>query len=152
MTLAEVLRDAGYETAAVVGGPLLRALYGHDQGFGLYDDSTARSAGKRTGASPRRRSSTGPSRGSATGTSEARDVPFFLFLHLWDVHYDYAPPPPYDAMFDPDYAGDLDATNFDAQPGDQRGHGPRAISSTCSPSTTARSASPTTSSDAHRRA
>ena len=38
--------------------------------------------------------------------------PFFLFLHYWDVHYDYAPPSPYDAMFDPDYSGDVAAANF----------------------------------------
>ncbi|MBN2489844.1 MAG: sulfatase-like hydrolase/transferase [Planctomycetes bacterium] len=25
--------------------------------------------------------------------------PFFLFIHLWDVHHDYIPPPPYDALF-----------------------------------------------------
>jgi len=26
-------------------------------------------------------------------------------VHLWDVHYDLYPPPPYDRMFDPDYTG-----------------------------------------------
>jgi hypothetical protein len=34
-----------------------------------------------------------------------RAKPFFVFLHLWDVHYDYNPPPPYDTMFDPTYDG-----------------------------------------------
>ncbi len=32
---------------------------------------------------------------------------FFLFLHFWDPHYDYIPPPPYDTMFDPDYEGPI---------------------------------------------
>jgi arylsulfatase A-like enzyme len=52
--------------------------------------------------------------------------PFFLFLHYWDVHYDYAPPAPYDEIFDPDYSGDVTADNFirneairsDMEPGD----------------------------------
>jgi hypothetical protein len=35
-----------------------------------------------------------------------------LFLHYWDVHYDYDPPAPYDAMFDPDYDGAIDPTGF----------------------------------------
>src|SRR6185436_11342664 len=37
---------------------------------------------------------------------------FFLFLHYWDVHYDYAPGAPYDSMFDPDYRGDVSGDNF----------------------------------------
>jgi arylsulfatase A-like enzyme len=30
-----------------------------------------------------------------------RSRPFFLFVHLWEPHYDYIPPPPYDKMFVP---------------------------------------------------
>jgi arylsulfatase A-like enzyme len=33
--------------------------------------------------------------------------PFFAFVHLWDVHYDYNPPKPYAEMFDPGYTGTL---------------------------------------------
>jgi len=33
--------------------------------------------------------------------------PFFLFVHLFDIHSPYAPPPPYDRWFDPDYAGEI---------------------------------------------
>jgi len=31
--------------------------------------------------------------------------PFFLFLHFFDVHYDYNPPAPYSTMFDAGYHG-----------------------------------------------
>ena len=34
-----------------------------------------------------------------------RARPFFLFVHYFDVHWDYDPPPPYDTMFDADYQG-----------------------------------------------
>jgi len=38
--------------------------------------------------------------------SAAKDQrPFFLFLHFFDVHYDYNPPAPYARMFDAAYAG-----------------------------------------------
>lgn len=31
--------------------------------------------------------------------------PWLLFVHFFDAHCDYAPPPPYDLKFDPDYTG-----------------------------------------------
>ena len=40
------------------------------------------------------------------------DVPFFLFAHYFDPHYDYVPPPPFDTRFDPTYDGDVDGRNF----------------------------------------
>src|SRR5262249_10859476 len=38
--------------------------------------------------------------------------PFFAFVHMWDVHFDYIPPEPFDSMFDPDYTGPLDGHNI----------------------------------------
>ena len=46
--------------------------------------------------------------------AERQDRPFFLFLHLWDVHYDYAPSPPYDRLFDPDYSGTSTFFDFES--------------------------------------
>lgn len=40
-----------------------------------------------------------------------REVPFFLYVHLFDPHWDYDPPAPFDRAFtDPDYAGPADGT------------------------------------------
>ena len=39
--------------------------------------------------------------------------PFFLFLHLFDVHTPYKAPEPYCALFDPDYAGELEEVDVD---------------------------------------
>jgi hypothetical protein len=33
--------------------------------------------------------------------------PFLLFLHYWDPHEPYSPPPPYDTEFDPSYEGKI---------------------------------------------
>ena len=38
--------------------------------------------------------------------------PFFLFIHMYDVHPDFIPPPPYDHMFDPDYVGNVTGRYF----------------------------------------
>jgi arylsulfatase A-like enzyme len=36
---------------------------------------------------------------------EVRESPFFCFVHLFDAHDPYTPPPPFDTHFDPDYEG-----------------------------------------------
>jgi len=36
---------------------------------------------------------------------EEPDAPFFGYIHYMEPHTPYAPPPPYDTMFDPDYEG-----------------------------------------------
>ncbi len=113
VTLAEVLRDAGYRTAGFVSGPTVMSNYGFGQGFELYDETVA--------AMHRN-----PNRGITSPAivervaayldewdASGRGAPFFAFVHLWDVHYDYAPPAPYDRMFDPDYTGDLTSEDFE---------------------------------------
>jgi arylsulfatase A-like enzyme len=43
---------------------------------------------------------------------QADDRPLFVFLHLWDVHYDYTPPQRYLQIFDPDYEGSVTADDY----------------------------------------
>lgn len=38
--------------------------------------------------------------------------PWFLFLHYFDVHYDYVPPPPFLTRFDPGYRGTMTGRDF----------------------------------------
>jgi arylsulfatase A-like enzyme len=38
---------------------------------------------------------------------------FFAFLHLFDPHYPYRPPPPYNTRFDPDYLGTMTGSRRD---------------------------------------
>lgn len=113
-TLAEELHAAGYATAAFVSGPYLRTAYAYDRGFDLYDQSLAAvSPGKsRTGiSSPQLIDNLLRWIGQEKG--EAAEKPFFAFLHLWDVHYDFAPPPPWDSHFDPDYTGTRDGAGIE---------------------------------------
>jgi arylsulfatase A-like enzyme len=44
------------------------------------------------------------------------DQPFFLFLHYFDPHVDYAPPEPYASLFDPEYQGAANGTYDWIQP------------------------------------
>jgi arylsulfatase A-like enzyme len=109
-TLAEQFKKAGYATGAVVSAPYVESRYGFARGFDEYDDETVSFATNNESY----RSVTGPLVvDTATDWIEANlDRPFFLFLHFWDVHYDFVPGPPYDRMFDPDYDGDVTGDDF----------------------------------------
>jgi arylsulfatase A-like enzyme len=125
-TLAERLRAAGYATAGFFSGPYLHPVFGLGQGFDSYVDCT--SYARRSLKIVAERGTTEgrdlmlASHGDITNPTVYRNVndwlvandkrPFFLFIHMWDVHFDFIPPPPYDTMFDPDYDGVVDGRNF----------------------------------------
>ena len=106
-TLAEVLRRAGYTTAGFVSSVYLNARWGFSRGFDTYDDFTLDGS-----------SVTAPTLMRLAGdwledwNRRGRKRPFFVFIHVYDVHYDYLALPPYDRMFDPDYAGAITGKRF----------------------------------------
>jgi arylsulfatase A-like enzyme len=123
-TLAEVLRDAGYQTAGFYGGPYLHPDFGLAQGFETYESCMMPPLAALDGPQIRAASQQ-PSQPAHADVTSPRTVekveawsrkadprPFFAFVHLWDVHYDYIPPPEYVDMFDPDYQGHLDARGY----------------------------------------
>lgn len=109
-TLAEGLKGAGYATHAIVSAPYVEARYGFDRGFDSYDDQTIRFATH--GASYKEVTAPLLQNTAAEWLDRNGSRKFFLFLHYWDVHYDYAPGAPYDTMFDPHYEGQIDGVNF----------------------------------------
>lgn len=52
---------------------------------------------------------------------ESPERPFFCFLHLFDVHDPYVPPPPFDTRFDPDYTGPIHGRNVTSPDSPVRG-------------------------------
>ena len=124
-TMAEAMRNAGYTTHAIVSAPYLNSRYGFAKGFDDYDDRTiafeTNEASYKTVTAPLLvRSATEWLQGHA-------EKPFFLFLHFWDVHYDYAPGPPYDRMFDPGYEGEISGDDFYFNPAVNRRMDPRDL-------------------------
>lgn len=109
-TLAEGFKAAGYTTHAIVSAPYVEARYGFGRGFDSYDDQTIRFATH--GASYKEVTAPLLEKTAADWLEQNRDRKFFLFLHFWDVHYDYAPGAPYDTMFDPHYEGSINGENF----------------------------------------
>ncbi|NOT55265.1 MAG: sulfatase-like hydrolase/transferase [Deltaproteobacteria bacterium] len=93
-TLAEILRDQGYDTGAVVGGFPLRAMFGLDQGFAHYDDAIP-SAEDRWLERPAADISTAALawlRSLRSPTGHWRS-PWFLWVHYYNPHDPYTPPP-----------------------------------------------------------
>ncbi len=97
LTLAEVLREAGYRTYGVQTNGWLHQSFGFHQGFDRY-------AFPRGGGGPQlERASVWPHAervyDEAVRLVEAHDgsAPFFLYLHFMDVH-EYAAPPEFQAF------------------------------------------------------
>lgn len=125
-TLAAILKGAGYTTAGYFSGPFLHPVFGLGRGFDRYIDCSSyadRSAATASkdgtidsrdidDASHRDITSPRVYEQARAFLNEKRTQPFFLFVHLWDVHYDYIPPAPYDRKFDPDYKGTINGENF----------------------------------------
>ncbi len=94
VTLAEVLRAAGYQTAAFADGGWVVEMRGLNQGFERFDS-------KYVGVVDRVRE-------AMRWLSQRKgDRPFFLFLHTYEVHAPYLPPPEYEQAFTSDYDGPL---------------------------------------------
>jgi len=92
-TITEILGMNGYRTAGFTGGAQIGADFGFDQGFEVYDDA----GGGLKNIWPRARG----------WLDENSGEKFFLFLHSYDIHHPYDPPPPFNTIFFPDYDGPL---------------------------------------------
>jgi len=103
-SLAEVLADAGWSTAAVVAATPLAAMHGTDQGFSRYDEGDL--------ASP----SEGhwfPERPAAAVTDVALQLasqlpsPRFLWVHYYDPHQPWVAPEPWSNRFADPYDAEI---------------------------------------------
>ena len=85
-TLAEQLRDAGYRTGGVVGGPWLKAVFGLSRGFEQWDDRGITTVNGRPAASVTNAAL------AWLDAPEAQGKPFLLFLNYFDPHTPFYPP------------------------------------------------------------
>jgi arylsulfatase A-like enzyme len=96
--LPERMREAGYATGASVATLYVSRKFGFERGFDFFDDHGIDNEKENL-------------RGTVVATDVIEEAvewieglnegePFFLFLHFYDVHYHYDPPPPFDTQFD----------------------------------------------------
>src|SRR5437867_252114 len=91
--LSQRLKEAGYATAAIVPSATLGEDYGFARGFDLY---VIGYYGHQEVTSP-------AMAGQALSWLDRQGGPFFCWIHLWDPHFNYLPPHPYDASFPSDF-------------------------------------------------
>jgi arylsulfatase A-like enzyme/tetratricopeptide (TPR) repeat protein len=99
-TLAEIARGQGYSTAAFVGAFPLDSRFGMDRGFETYDDLYGSRNRVRDMAFVERRAEDVNRKAEEWIRVHSRK-PFFVWVHYFDPHAPYDPPPP----FDRDFAG-----------------------------------------------
>jgi arylsulfatase A-like enzyme len=105
-TVAEVLKENGYATAAFIGGFPLDDVYGLDRGFEVYDDVFT--SGVMGQASNFETPANEIWLNASEWLSGIDGVKFFLFLHFYDPHTPYKPPYPYSGEYaDNLYAGEV---------------------------------------------
>jgi arylsulfatase len=106
-TLASVLKEAGYETAATVDNPNVAASLGYAKGFDRYRETWEETA--LVTEMDRTRAITAD--GVRLLGQASPDRPFLLWLHYVNPHAPYEPPSPWDAAF-----LDADASRGEALP------------------------------------
>jgi len=94
-TLASVLKESGYATAAIVDNPNVAAQNGYAKGFDSYRE-TWEEKDLATEADRMRAITDG---GIAFLRRAPSDRPFFLWLHYVNPHAPYTPPTPFDTRF-----------------------------------------------------
>jgi choline-sulfatase len=95
-TLAERMRDAGYATAAFVAAFVLDRRFGLARGFGHYDDAVERHSSATVGYAER---PAGPVVDAALAWMAEAPPRFFVWIHFYDPHAEYAPPAGFAAGF-----------------------------------------------------
>ncbi|KAA3612888.1 MAG: hypothetical protein DWQ01_04070 [Planctomycetota bacterium] len=132
--LASRLQRAGYQTGGVYTAPFLHPQWGYGKAFGFdfykgasayLEDLRATEIIKDTATKQALMKLHNQAHVDAECSGRAIDIaidwlsqenrhqkPFFLFLHLWDPHYDYDPPDDLREAFHPGYDGPIDGSHF----------------------------------------
>jgi arylsulfatase A-like enzyme len=95
-TLASLLKSGGYATGAITNAPLLKPSFGLDRGFDHYDAGPERA-----------RTAEETTRDALDWVDKVKGGRFLVFVHYFEPHVPYAPPPPLDTRFDAGYDGPL---------------------------------------------
>jgi len=129
-TLAGLLKDAGYRTAAFVGAFPVDARFGLNAGFDVYDDNYGSrpaggdlsllerpadavlapaydwiTGGGRSNPEP---GTANPERTQHPAPGTQNPAPWFAWIHLYDPHDPYDPPEPFRSRFSSDlYSGEI---------------------------------------------
>ncbi len=107
-TLASVLKEHGYATAAVIGSAVLDSRFGLNRGFDFYYDHFDFNRLQESNLEEMERPGTLVADVTLDWLSKNYSKKFFLWMHLYDPHYPYRPPAPYGEEYkDSPYDGEI---------------------------------------------
>ncbi|MDQ3170207.1 MAG: sulfatase, partial [Acidobacteriota bacterium] len=108
-TLAEAAKRAGLATGAFVAAFPLDRRFGLNQGFDVYDDVGGLGKAEADFSMSERRAETVVAAARKwTAEQSAAGRPWFAWVHVFDPHAGYAPPPPFSQQYaDNLYAGEV---------------------------------------------
>src|SRR5882724_1840034 len=107
-TLAAVLKEHGYATAAVIGSAVLDSRFGLNRGFDFYYDHFDFNRLQESNLEEMERPGNLVADVTLDWLNKNYAKKFFLWMHLYDPHYPYRPPAPYDAEYkDRPYDGEI---------------------------------------------
>ncbi len=107
-TLARILHDHGYTTAAFIGAAVLDSRFGLNQGFDEYFDHFDFSQLRAANFDQLERRGDRVVDEALSWLKLNPRRPLFLWVHLYDPHYPYTPPEPYASQFrDSPYDGEI---------------------------------------------
>jgi arylsulfatase A-like enzyme/Tfp pilus assembly protein PilF len=98
-TLASVLKHNGYATAAVIGSAVLDSRFGLNHGFDFYYDHFDFNRLQESNLDEMERPGNVVADLTLDWLSKNYQKKFFLWMHLYDPHYPYRPPPPYSEQY-----------------------------------------------------
>jgi arylsulfatase A-like enzyme/Flp pilus assembly protein TadD len=111
ITLAEVLKERGYKTAAFVSSFTVDSRFGLDQGFDIYDDKFQEDEVLKNFRSERRADKVFSSFSNWMDKNDKQK--FFCWVHFFDPHLPYDPPSPFKKEFlDSPYDGEIAYMDF----------------------------------------
>ncbi len=107
-TLASVLKEQGYTTGAVIGSAVLDSRFGLNHGFDFYYDHFDFNRLQESNLDEMERPGNVVADVTLDWLGKNYQKKFFLWMHLYDPHYPYRPPPPYrDEYKDRLYDGEI---------------------------------------------
>jgi arylsulfatase A-like enzyme/Flp pilus assembly protein TadD len=98
-TLASLLKGQGYTTGAVIGSAVLDSRFGLNQGFDFYYDHFDFNRLQESNLEEMERPGNVVADVALDWLGKNRRNKFFLWMHLYDPHYPYRPPPPYSEQY-----------------------------------------------------
>ncbi len=111
LTLAEILKERGFKTAAFVSSFTVDSRFGIDQGFDFYDDKLSEEEMLKTFRSERKAERVYDS--FSQWINENYRSKFFCWVHFFDPHMPYNPPSPYKEEFPSNpYDGEIAYMDF----------------------------------------